>query len=312
MDENIKTNNPEAPAENDGKTENIPSAVSAMADVSDSGLVADTVFSDEPFLMTAEAEPVVAVVGTGAAGTAEGHLAAIKRKRNNGLGTIINVLLICVIGILVFLLVFMNLFILCPVSQTSMLPQIQDGQRVLLFKTQDIKRQDIFVFQSNEIDTKTGQNKNLIKRAIAIGGDRLLFVAFGESKSDAEIFVYLDTGSGFELLKEDYLNREEEYKNKPMVFDKMWESSDMVYFASEDFTPEDFEVNVAAEAGLLDVNIIKIPENTYFAMGDNRNVSKDSRSFGSVKKDAVIGRCSLKLTQDSFLEKLMRFLYRDN
>lgn len=37
-------------------------------------------------------------------------------------------------------------------------------------------------------------------------------------------------------------------------------------------------------------NSLKLYDNQYFVMGDNRNASKDSRSFGPVNKDLIIGK----------------------
>ncbi|GCF92811.1 signal peptidase I [Enterococcus florum] len=37
----------------------------------------------------------------------------------------------------------------------------------------------------------------------------------------------------------------------------------------------------------------ELPENEYFVMGDNRRISKDSRSFGTVDSDEVLGKARL-------------------
>ncbi|MCX6737896.1 MAG: signal peptidase I [Candidatus Parcubacteria bacterium] len=45
-------------------------------------------------------------------------------------------------------------------------------------------------------------------------------------------------------------------------------------------------------AGYVETNI---GENEYFVLGDNRTVSLDSRSFGLVKKDLIIGKDAFRL-----------------
>jgi len=43
-----------------------------------------------------------------------------------------------------------------------------------------------------------------------------------------------------------------------------------------------------------DTEKIKIAENEYYVLGDNRDASKDSRSFGPVNKDYIIGKVLLR------------------
>jgi signal peptidase I len=39
---------------------------------------------------------------------------------------------------------------------------------------------------------------------------------------------------------------------------------------------------------------ILVGPDEYFVMGDNRNISKDSRNFGTVNEDLIIGRALLR------------------
>ena len=54
---------------------------------------------------------------------------------------------------------------------------------------------------------------------------------------------------------------------------------------------------VEAEIGFIDTEdfIAKTGEKEYFVLGDNRPISKDSRYFGSFKKDKILGRVTIRL-----------------
>lgn len=58
------------------------------------------------------------------------------------------------------------------------------------------------------------------------------------------------------------------------------------------------ENNISVETKdfkLEDIGYETIPKDMYFVLGDNRNNSSDSREFGLVKKDEIIGKIVMRL-----------------
>ncbi|WP_018658793.1 signal peptidase I [Allofustis seminis] len=104
-------------------------------------------------------------------------------------------------------------------------------------------------------DTEPGKNVQYIKRVIGVPGDKV------EMREDT---LYINDKE----MNEKYL------------------PADLIDSLSYYYT-NDFDL-----LSLLGEE--KVPEDTYFVLGDNRLNSKDSRSFGFIDKDSVIGKISLR------------------
>lgn len=135
---------------------------------------------------------------------------------------------------------FFIIFLYQPVKVegTSMLPTLEDQERVFInkfvYRLESIQRGDVVVFRYPR-DT----SKSYIKRVIAVPGDR----------------VRIDNG----LL----------YVNDRQV--------------TEDYVPQMYE-DVRSYAETV------VPAHAYFVLGDHRNLSNDSRDFGSVDESYIYGK----------------------
>ena len=148
------------------------------------------------------------------------------------------------------------------IPSSSMTPALQVGDRVLVNKLSyefgEVSRGDLVVFKRTEVDT--GNKTDLIKRVIATEGELLEI-------SGGEIFITEKGGKDRKLLVEPYLA----------------EGVTTQGFAFEGLCPES------------EANTCLVPENFIFVMGDNRSGSRDSRYFGPVNTDDIVGRAFIRI-----------------
>ncbi|HUS61062.1 MAG TPA: signal peptidase I [Acidimicrobiales bacterium] len=170
------------------------------------------------------------------------------------------------------------------IPSESMVPQLVKLDRVLVsklaYKLHDPRRGDIIVFDEprTEVPTEAAPKKNLlvrivggvaetvglkqpstseyIKRVIGLPGDTVV-VKYGS------VFVKAKGGSEFLRVQEPYL-------------------------------PEAV-ASIAGAGTTYGAEPVLIPEGHLWVMGDNRGYSRDSRYFGPIPIDSVVGRAVYKI-----------------
>ena len=65
-----------------------------------------------------------------------------------------------------------------------------------------------------------------------------------------------------------------------------------------------FASTMTDDFSIEDNGLVKIPGDKYYIMGDNRAVSLDSRTFGPVKEDQIVGKASIVIWPLNKIKKL--------
>lgn len=186
------------------------------------------------------------------------------------------------------------------IPSASMMPTLLRGDFILVekfsygirnpftnsvwFETDKIKRGDVVVFKYPE-----EPSVDYIKRIVGLPGDKIyvddekLYI----KKKDGDVVEYI----GFEdVEKQPYLKFNEEYPSESGVVFK------------ENLLGYEHKIMHDVNARILEQFYVQsnqsygewvVPEGHYFAMGDNREHSRDSRYWGFVPDELVVGKAKI-------------------
>ena len=156
-----------------------------------------------------------------------------------------------------------------------------------------LERGDIIVFKYPFAD-----HQHFVKRVIGLPGDRLKVEdqrVYVNGRALIELYVVHDPGAGYDPLNYAFPPMGNQLYASPVVME--WAHEIKKYVRGEE---------------------IIVPPGKYFAMGDNRDHSLDSRYWGFVDRDAIMGRPfliywsveanSADYGQSSFLQRLKSVL----
>ena len=178
-----------------------------------------------------------------------------------------------IVGLLITLSILFNVFIQrVQVSGHSMDPTLKTNEKLFALKHVPIDRFDIVVAKE-----KTKDNKNIfiIKRVIGLPGDTV------EYKKDQ---LYING----KKMNEPYLDT---FKAK------LKDGSLIDYFTKINSDYANFNFNtdyLTTDKSGNDSFKITLKNDEYFLLGDDRPISKDSRSVGPIKKSDIVSKTFVK------------------
>ncbi len=197
--------------------------------------------------------------------------------RSSDIRTVVEWLLVIVSALVVALIIKALVLQAFWIPSESMETTVNKGDRILVnkvsYRLHDVRRGDLVVFE--KLEGTPGDTKDLIKRAIALPGETI------EIRSDGRIWIWAagETPADAKLLEEPYLDPQNAVLNAPSASDPL--TADVW---------DDRCTNQPRTPGRCTLD-----DSSYFMMGDNRNRSSDSRFFGPIPDENIVGRAFLRI-----------------
>ncbi|MDR0233408.1 MAG: signal peptidase I [Zoogloeaceae bacterium] len=201
----------------------------------------------------------------------------------------------------IFLIIFLlRSFIAEPfrIPSESMMPTLMDGDFILVNKyTYGVRlplvdtkvvemdkpeRGDVMVFRYPDPDPENPE-ENYIKRVIGLPGDLVAY-------QDKRLFI---NGDEVELVREENYIHERKNQHSQQFRETLGTNSHRIlndgYMPAYIPDPGDFPGRENCQYNTAGI-ICRVPSGHYFVMGDNRDNSRDSRFWGFVPEENIVGK----------------------
>ncbi len=150
----------------------------------------------------------------------------------------------------------------------------------LSYQVGDVERDNLIVFR--KLDGTQSDTDELIKRVVALPGETI------EVRDDGLLYVFTDDGFNAIQLDQSYLDPQNSILSAPLASD----SPDQNIWHPNCTNPEG------------NGSRCTLDDSSYYGMGDNRNASTDSRSFGPIPEENLVGRAFARIWPPSAISGL--------
>ena len=159
-----------------------------------------------------------------------------------------------VIGLAIALAIKSFVFTRVRVDGPSMQPNLQNNEKVFAWKMSKVKHLSVIVFDAYGEDPSAKAHTNYVKRVIGLPGDTV---------SSKNGYIYVNN----KKIDQSFISKSERTSG------------------TGNWTLKSLEKT----QGWGSVKTGVVPKGKYFVLGDHRSVSNDSRYWGFVDKDKVVG-----------------------